>query len=109
VWQYQNVGARYATDALYAQLTVPETYSWRAELGRELVLWRDFNREAQAQLLEDVWAEGSDASSVGVFYKDDPVGADVRFVVDDVDHTSLALESVAYVRSAWSARPSALL
>ncbi len=82
VWQYQHLGGRYTFDALWAQLTVkPDAYRWADELGRGRSHWRDFNREAQAQFLEELAEAG--------------LG---RFVVAGVDHTDLARETLAEVR-----------
>jgi hypothetical protein len=86
VWQYQHLGSRYTVDAVVAQLTVkPSAYRWVDELGRGRTHWREFNREAQAQLLEDLAADG--------FFS-----AERRFVRDGVDHTELAVAALAEVR-----------
>ena len=45
VWQYQNIGARYSSDALYAQAFVDDEYSWEAEVNRGNENWADFNKE----------------------------------------------------------------
>ncbi len=116
VWQFQNRGSRYATDALWAQATLPgQGYRWEAELASGKLRWRDFNLEAQAQFLEEVWKLGqlkhaaAPSTGIGVFYKDDPIGQDVAFEKGQVDHTSLALETIAYVRGSSSPRLSAFL
>lgn len=55
VWQYQNLGPRYAADALAAQLVHGmSAYDWREEEGRGHATWRELNREAQAEHIEDV-------------------------------------------------------
>jgi hypothetical protein len=111
VWQYQHQGARYLTDAIGAMIAVlPDPYSWQAELGRGNLRWQDFNKEAQAQFLQDVWASGTligGPTTPGVFYKDDPIGTDVRFLLGG-NNTLLALASIAYVRSFWALRLSGL-
>jgi len=90
VWQYQHLGSRYTFDALWAQATIkPSPYLWSNELGRGRTHWRQFNREAQAQLLEDV-AEANPA-----FFTDDTV----RFAHQREDHTDLARAAVAEVRA----------
>jgi hypothetical protein len=107
VWQNQHEGTRYLSDAIiWAQWTLPsEGYSWQDELARGHFRWQDFNKEAQARFLEDVFVKGHrkpPTGSVGEFYDDDPVGPNVEFVdaSGHVDCTPLARESVAYVRSA---------
>jgi|tagenome__1003787_1003787.scaffolds.fasta_scaffold20976628_2 hypothetical protein len=100
-------------DALWAQAVVPSTYSWKAELALGRLRWQDFNREAAAQFLQEVWERGRlrgpGGGGNGVFYKDDPVGGDVEFADPSGDDTSLAIESIAYVRGAFAWRLSALL
>ena len=61
VWQYQNIGTRYTTDALGAMAIYGRDapYNWEAELARGNTDWSDFNREAQAQLIQDVWNFGT--------------------------------------------------
>lgn len=86
VWQYQHMGSRYTFDAVVAQLTIkPSPYRWVDELGRGKAHWREFNREAQAQLLEDLATDG--------FFD-----TEQRFVRAGVDHTELAVAAVAEVR-----------
>jgi hypothetical protein len=108
VWQNQHVGSRYAVQALWAQVTEDDAYRWTDELARGDGRWFDFNREAQAQLLMHVWQRGRRGTEVGegVAYTDDPVGDDVTFAWDGVDHTALAREAIAAVRSARSRRYS---
>ena len=58
VWQYQNLGPRYAADALGAQLIYGmRAYDWRDEPARGRGEWLDFNAEAQAEHIEDCWKE----------------------------------------------------
>lgn len=91
VWQFGHVGSRYLAQALWAQWTVPHAYDWRAESARGHTAWTRFNREAQAQLVQDVWRGTS-----GAFFADDPVTG--TFAVDGVDHTGLARDAVAVLR-----------
>jgi hypothetical protein len=111
VWQHQNVGTRYAVQALWAQCTIEDRYEWTKELARGRSRWPDFNREAQAQLLMHVCRLGRRGSDVGrgAFYAEDPLGEDVRFARDGVDHTELARAAVGAVRSARSHRYSVRL
>jgi hypothetical protein len=112
VWQNQNVGTRYAIQALWAQCTIADRYDWTKELARGNARWSDFNREAQAQLLMHVWqrgrsgrGQGADASP-GAFYADDPVGEGVRFEWNGVDRTALAKDAIGAVRGVRSHRYS---
>jgi hypothetical protein len=104
VWQHQHEGIRYISDALWAQGTLPgQGYSWEAELGRGNLRWQDFNKEAQASLLEEIFDTGTRDSSTGngAFYEDDPIGSNVKFEASSGrDYTGFARASVAYVRSA---------
>jgi hypothetical protein len=90
VWQYQHLGPRYAFDAVWAQLRRGRSaYDWAAELGRGRQ-WRDFNREAQAEFLQDI------ARHRMSFYAADPAA---RFEFAGADHTDLARATVARVRA----------
>ncbi len=67
VWQYQNKGNRYVTDACYAQMFVPDEYNWEREINvRGKDDWSDFNKEAQAGFLEDLWTEGKLTDETGI-------------------------------------------
>jgi hypothetical protein len=90
VWQFQHFGPRYAAEAVWAQLALKgAAYRWTRELDRGRTHWREFNREAQAQFLEDIAEHAPD------FFTDDPVAETARFG----DHTELARETVAVVRA----------
>lgn len=70
VWQYQNLGYRYLVDALGAQTIYGRSldpahacdpgnaYDWLAELGRGTTKWEYFNKEAAAQLIQEIWTDG---------------------------------------------------
>ncbi len=113
VWQYQHVGTRYLTDAIWAWYMQPGGgYDWEHEIQNGHVRWQDFNVEGQAKFLQDIFTNGQRtrngrSTAHGEFYHDDPIGSDVLFVDRGIDYTELARESVAYVRSApWIvARP----
>jgi Domain of unknown function (DUF4157) len=91
VWQYQHLGSRYTVDALRAQRKLRAgAYRWVDELGRGHRHWRDFNREAQAQLLEDIVRDGID------FFVDERAW----FRYERVDYTDLARSAVAEIRAA---------
>lgn len=81
IWQYQNIGPRYMTDALGAQYLLPHTdtvklaYNWEvAEVGRGNTDWNAFNKEGQAEFIEDVWRlgkltfNGNTTQGLGVFF-----------------------------------------
>jgi hypothetical protein len=57
VWQYQHLGVRYTSDALGAQLVYGnDAYKWPEELAsRGKTHWIDFNKEAMAQLIEEMY------------------------------------------------------
>lgn len=94
VWQYQHLGPRYAFEAIWAQWTVkPDAYVWTDELGRGRHAWREFNREAQAQFLEDL------ARRHRSFFAADPVADGASFVHDGTDHTDLARAAVEQLRA----------
>ena len=102
VWQYQNLGSRYLADALGAQAVYgrdPEdpckpgsAYDWLGELDRGKSLWEDFNLEAQAQLVQEIWLDGTITTNMvgvtnntvetgnGAFYKKplDPENLDLE-------------------------------
>lgn len=66
ICQYQNVGSRYTAEALGAQYLLPRSdeailaYNWEvSEVNRGNIDWRDFNREAQAEFIQDLWRLGS--------------------------------------------------
>lgn len=102
VWQHQHEGTRYISDALWAQATLPDAYSWQAEVAGGRFRWQDFNKEAQAAFLEDVFRAGRrvpPAGTLGEFYDDAPIGPNVEFRPGGSDNTGLARESVEYVRS----------
>jgi hypothetical protein len=90
IWQFQHLGPRYAAEAVWAQFTLKgAAYRWTRELDRGRTHWREFNREAQAQLLEDI------AEEVPDFFAEDPVADTARFG----EHTELARATVALVRA----------
>jgi len=104
VWQNQHEGAGYAVRALFAQATVrPNAYHWADEFGRGRASWSEFNKEAQAQLFQDVFRSGTRASAnrePGCFYDGDgdTIGDDARFEHHGTDHTDFAKETIADVR-----------
>lgn len=101
VWQYQHRGLRYIGDALFGQVS-SSGYSWQSELTAGNLLWQDFNAESQGQFIQDVYRQGEDpfGGGTGSFFNADPISATAVFI-DGGDHTDLAVETMAYIRSAW--------
>ena len=117
VWQYQNIGNRYATDAINAQLVVPDEYNWEREINtRDKDDWSDFNAEAQAEFFEDLWVEGKlvDGSGAlieegnGRFYDADwntefglfeIIHTDDDGTINTSDYTDIAKRAVQTVRT----------
>jgi len=64
VWQYQHLGVRYTMDALGAQMVYGnDAYRWQEELAtRGKTHWIDFNKEAMAQVIEDMYKANCFAS-----------------------------------------------
>lgn len=119
VWQFQNFGVRYASDALWAQAMISGQgeYVWEDEPTRGNTRWLEFNREAQAALVEDLWKQGAGAPAAaaaaaagsGAFYADHPVATGVSFSKNGVDHTALAVQCANTLRGATAWRLSALI
>lgn len=92
VWQYRRCGPRYAAEALAAQAVHGRAaYDWTLEPARGRTRWLRFNREAQAQLIEDLWRSGA-CSATGA-----DAGAS-RFVHRGIDRTVLARAALAVLR-----------
>lgn len=105
VWQYQNLGYRYLIDTLGAQTifgrdpidpcTPGSAYDWIAELNRGTTKWEYFNKEAAAQLIEEIWTDGqltiievgitgsTDDNSYGAFYRKPVVPEDLHFAFEE--------------------------
>jgi hypothetical protein len=118
VWQYQHVGCAYASQALGAQFFVESPYRWERELERGRQDWTEFNREAQASFLEDLYTHGccefhdedvvtpaqptSGAPRIvcggGIFYDAEGDGRIGRFLWQGRVHTDLARRALAVVR-----------
>jgi hypothetical protein len=116
VWQYQNVGPRYVVEALGAQVLLPDAYDWAAEIDGGKPGWPGFNKEAQAQLIEDTWlrgsltVEGHTTTGGGAFFdlRDGATGT-VKLDVKGTDRTALAVAAAASLRGRISARWSKVL
>jgi len=102
IWQYQREGVRYLIEALWAQWTVKKPYRWEAEIERGNVRWQDFNREAQAQFVQNLYTGGHrtpSTNTAGEFYDDDPIGEAVEFNRNGVDYTDLARDTITFIRN----------
>lgn len=106
VWQYQQTGSRYATDAIGATLTGGDPYDWEAEIAGGKPHWTDFNKEAQAEFIQDLWLKGErvkaggslEATGNGAFYDADGSSTLGRFVAAPNDHTDRANTAVRVLR-----------
>lgn len=110
VWQYQQTGDRYASDAIGAQWFLADAYDWRREIDvRGKDDWSDFNNEAQAEFLQDLWRLGAVKDSAGnilqtgngVFYDADGVKTMGYFEVGGEDYTAIASAAIETVRDEW--------
>ena len=110
VWQYQQTGDRYASDALTAQWFVSDAYNWEKEISvRSGTAWRDFNNEAQAEFFEDLWKSGSLRNSsgstlqpgAGALFDADAKQSFGHFEVGGTDHTSVATAAIETLRNEW--------
>lgn len=111
VWQYEHEGARYISDALTAQWFEDDAYRWENEITHGHARWTGFNKEAQAQFLQDIYTNGELVSGEtvsgpggGVFYDADGARTFGRFVYRGVDHTERANDAVSVVRGAGADR-----
>lgn len=120
VWQYQHMGCRYTADALGAQVFLGKdadgdqrAYEWWNYLDRD---WSSLNREAQAEVFEDIYICGSGTDEKGnlvqcpgCFYKPHPPPPPNRFLWKDegcgtpgtasvLDLTQYANACVAFIR-----------
>jgi hypothetical protein len=121
VWQYHHEGTKYLAQALLAQVqygikNIPgNAYDWTAELSRGKTDWQDFNKEAAAQLIEEIWKEGEACipsneaepleveNGCGVFFRmsAEDYNRKPRFISkrNHQDYTDLAIESMLMLRS----------
>ena len=121
VWQYHHEGTKYLAEALLAQVqygikNIPgNAYDWTAELSRGKTDWGNFNKEAAAQLIEEIWKEGEACipsneaepleveNGCGVFFimSAEEDNRKPRFISkrNHQDYTDLAIESMLMLRS----------
>lgn len=110
VWQYQQTGDRYASDAIAAQWFVSDEYNWRKEIDdRNKNDWTEFNNEAQAEFFEDLWKEGelqdkagtTIRSGNGSFFDANDKDNFGYFEVGGNNYTAIANGAVKTVRNEW--------
>ena len=109
-WQYQHLGNRYTMDALTSQWLVDDAYNWFKEIDiRNKTDWRDFNLEAQAEFLEDIWKHGrlvdKDGRTIeydkGSFYKANNQNSFGLFEAYGKNLTDLAQNTISQIRKRW--------
>lgn len=109
-WQYHHTGNRYTSDALGAQWFVDDAYNWFKEIDiRNKINWRDFNPEAQAEFLEDIWKHArlvdKNGNTIdygkGSFYKADNQNSFGLFEAYGKNLTDLAQNTISQIRKRW--------
>lgn len=80
VYQYEKVGSRYIGEALFAQRRLGrQAYRYGSREGLRKIAasshhpYKEFNREAQAQIAQDyfsAWQQGADVTEFGPFLRD---------------------------------------
>lgn len=124
-WQYHHEGIRYLAEAIAAQVewgreNKPDNaYDWTGEIRRGKTHWETFNKEAAAQLIEEIWKEGSTCiysnsgdvtlceEGNGVFFNilneinggGNPIQPQFISGRDQQNYTALAIESMRTVHS----------
>ena len=118
VWQYQNWGSSYSSDALGAQtyyehVKNASAYDWTdSRVNGGHMVWVDWNRESQAQFIENVWTDGELATAGGGWTKGNGAfysatgSIAVRFEFKGTNYTPVAQQAVIDLRSEVTVRPS---
>lgn len=108
VWQYQQTGDRYTSDALWAQWFIEDEYSWEKEINdRDKDDWIEFNAEAQSEFVEDVWEFGMlrdtagtpTSNGNGCFFDADGINSFGSFAIGRTDYTTIATNAVDTIRN----------
>ncbi len=106
-WQYQQMGNRYASDALGAQWFFKDAYDWQREINvLHKAHWLDFNLEAQAEFMNDLWKYGEPGKNSGLsvyarngaFFNTDSETRAGHFEISGTDYTHIAHEALRLVR-----------
>lgn len=119
VWQYQHEGSSYIGRALGNAAFESATNAnggWLQEIAAGRLRWVEFNKEAQAWFVEDVYTRGElrtpsgTATAVstgnGAFFDADGTDSHGHFEWSSVDHTGLADDAVEAIRRRVSFRLS---
>ncbi len=121
VWQYQNLGSYYATEALGAQISIPNAYDWEQEINAGRTEWVSFNMEAQGKFIEDIFIGGELLTSPrqignGCFFKGDSTTVNSFMYppqplppappISQTDYTLKANNAVSAIRSKTNFRLS---
>lgn len=119
VWQYQNLGSSYSSDALGAQMYYEHVknasaYDWSDPAVNDVnVVWEEWNREAEAKFIEDAYTDGEASSrgqpwvlGDGRFYGANGTTVIGRFRFNNIDYTARADQAVLALRSEVSVRGS---
>lgn len=110
IWQHQQDNNRYASDAVSAQWFVFDEYNWEREIkDRNKTSWIEFNSEAQAQFIQDLWKLGELVDGAGriiqtgkgAFFNADAEKTFGHFEVNGVDYTSIATDAVKTLRKEY--------
>lgn len=109
-WQYQQTNCRYASDAVAAQWFFDDAYNWQKEINNHYkTKWIDFNNEAQARFLQDIWKHGklkdkdgiTIQSGNGSFFQADEQVMFGHFSKHSTDYTAMAKDAVKSIRKKW--------
>ncbi|WP_430934296.1 hypothetical protein [Saccharicrinis sp. 156] len=110
VWQYQQTGCRYASDAVMAQWFADDAYNWEKEIKlRDKRLWTEMNKEAQAEFFQDLWKIGKlcdDENRIlkaggGAYFEANEQTTFGKFNIWFNDYTEIAQEATRTVQSRW--------
>ena len=111
VWQYQDQGPRYTTDAVWAQWTEDDAYDWKTHSNQGARAWRLLNKESQAEFMEDLWKHGEllmggapHAKHDGVYFEAEPPKTTGYFERGGTNYTEFSRKAVAYLRGARTTR-----
>jgi len=101
-WQFQNLGARYLSDAIWLMFFHGDPYNWKLEIQIGKNQWIHFNCESQAEFLQDLYLKGrivgdNPSRKHGVFYSGHGLKKG-RFTIERKEYTNFASDAVSTVR-----------